>query len=238
MSSQPSADKPEKKQTKTVRQNNSARADRSRTNRFSYTEGTIPILVTAPHYHEHIRRGKLKFAEPMTGDLAATLQQLCGVHTLVTAGKQSKDSNFIKRTRFKDKIARICQEKQIALVIDLHQLAPHRPFHFAIGTNDGTTTLGLDHDAIVTYLEEQLSAFAASTVLSDTVLPKQISEQPICTINPNNAFGARHQHCIARHCAEALQTPAIQLEINTKLAGNIEQIGKSLQNFITWFIQK
>lgn len=227
MSSQPSAAKPAKKQTKT------ARADRSRTNRFSYTEGSIPILVTAPHYHEHIRRGELKFAEPMTGDLAATLQQLCGVHTLVTAGKQSKDSNFIKRTRFKDKIARICQEKQIALIIDLHQLAPHRPFRFAIGTNDGTTTLSLDHDAIVTYLEEQLSA-----VVANISLPEQTPEQTTCTINPNNAFGARHQHCIARHCAEVLQTPAIQLEINTKLAGNFEQIGRSLQNFIAWFIQK
>ena len=57
-------------------------------------EGSIPILVSAPHAVTQTREGKDKRAEILTGALALWLHEEAGVHVFCHARSDGHDPNF------------------------------------------------------------------------------------------------------------------------------------------------
>lgn len=184
-----------------------------------YLPGRRKILITAPHAELHTRDGLPKLAEPKTGLIAQYLAEKFNCHALVTNGTQNHDPNYdvtcpltLGDCPFKDAISAIVEASDIRLVIDLHQLHPARPFDFVIGTNDGKSVS--NHDFLVPELKAQLLQIA------DRVL-----------VNPSFGYSARHQGTVTRYVSEGHAIPAIQLEMNSLLTDNWEQIARELARF-------
>ena len=51
-------------------------------NDFVIKEGSIPVMISAPHSINHFRKGQLKLADKMTGGIALYLHQLTGCHVI------------------------------------------------------------------------------------------------------------------------------------------------------------
>ncbi len=185
-----------------------------------YLPGRRKILITAPHAEEHKRDGQPKFAEPKTGLIARYLSQKFNCHALVTNGVQEHDPNYditcpltLGDCPFKDALSTVIEASNIRLVIDLHQLHPSRPFDFVIGTNDGKSVVG--HDFLVETLRSRLLQ------LADRVL-----------VNPPFGYSARHAATITRYVAEGHDIPAMQLEINSQLTDEWENVARVLARFV------
>jgi len=185
-----------------------------------YLPGRRKILITAPHAETHTREGQPKHAEPKTGLIARYLSEKFNCHALVTNGLQEHDPNYdvtcpltLGDCPFKDAISAIVEASDIQLVIDLHQLHPMRQYDFVIGTNDGKTVVGNE------FLVEKLNGLLLQ--LADRVL-----------LNPPFGYSARHRGTIARYVAEAHGIPAIQLEINSQLTDEWENVARQLARFV------
>jgi hypothetical protein len=185
-----------------------------------YLPGRRKILITAPHAELHKRDGHQKLAEPKTGLIARYLSAKFNCHALVTNGLQEHDPNWdvtcpltLGDCPFKDAISAIIEASDIQLVIDLHQLHPMRPFDFVIGTNDGKTVAG--NELLVEEMREFLLQLA-----------------PRVLVNPSIGYSARHQATITRYVAEAHDIPAMQLEINSLLTDEWENVARTLARFV------
>ncbi len=103
---------------------------------FSYTEGTIPILISAPHGAKHFRKSenRLKCEDAYTASMAIELGRITGAHVLYTRSQAPEDPNNDYRTEYKDFLARVVREKGIRFVMDLHGSHGRRPFTIDVGT--------------------------------------------------------------------------------------------------------
>lgn len=182
---------------------------------LAYRRGVRPVLITAPHQYPHWRTNRFKVAEPHTGPIARNLARRTACHSLVTRGRQKFDPNFDENCPFKDKIAEIHESCGVEFLLDLHGAAPYREFAFAIGTNDGTTTLG--HDHLIESLVEALTPVAGG-------MPTMV--------NPSEKFGARHRFTVSRYASEELLIPSAQVEINWRLAERWHDIADALAPFL------
>lgn len=185
-----------------------------------YLPGRRKILITAPHAELHKRDGQEKHAEPKTGLIARYLSEKFNCHALITNGSQEHDPNFdlvcpltLSGCPFKEAVSEIVDAGGIQLVIDLHQLHPMRPFDFVIGTNDGKTVAG--NDFLVAELRELLLQLA-----------------PHVLVNPSFGYSARHFATITRYVAEAHEIPAMQLEMNSLLTDEWENVARILARFV------
>lgn len=188
-----------------------------------YLPGRRKILITAPHAEEHKRDGQPKFAEPKTGLIASFLSAKFNCHALVTNGLQEHDPNHditcpltLGDCPFKDALSAVVEANDIRLVIDLHQLHPSRPFDFVIGTNDGKTVTGFEF--LVDELRSRLLQLAGG---ESRVL-----------VNPSFGYSARHRATITRYVAEGHKMPAMQLEINSQLTDDWENVARMLARFV------
>ncbi|MFB4165080.1 S-layer homology domain-containing protein [Alteribacillus sp. JSM 102045] len=103
---------------------------------FTIKEGSIPILVSAPHATEHLREGNVKKADIYTGSISAILHELTGSYLIQSSGF-SEDPNYIEAGDYKQALKQIVEENDIKYVIDLHGSARHRDFNIDLGTING-----------------------------------------------------------------------------------------------------
>ena len=187
-----------------------------------YLRGRRKVLITAPHAEEHKRKGQFKQAERTTGQIATFLSEQYNCHALLTNGRQDHDPSFdaycpltLNTCPFKDKIDAIIKQHGIRLVIDLHLLRQDRPFLFVIGTNDELTTLG--YAFLTPLLKSKLAHIAA---------------EDLCLVNPEFGYSARHKAAIARYVSGKHFVPSIQLEINTSLCQEWQEVSLQLADFV------
>ncbi|HEX3031175.1 MAG TPA: hypothetical protein VHS59_02865 [Bacillota bacterium] len=162
-------------------------------NPFKYAEGTIPILVSAPHAVRHKRRKEIKSSDEFTGSTALLLNKLTGCHVLAATKLYSGDPNFDYPCIYKDLLRQLCAQHQIRLVLDLHGAARERDFAVDLGTMWGKSLLGQSW-----ILEQVIKAFRSQNI------------SPIS----QNRFSADSQHTVTWFTATQLGIPAVQLEIN------------------------
>ncbi|MFA9560211.1 hypothetical protein ACERII_23110 [Evansella sp. AB-rgal1] len=152
------------------------------------------ILITAPHTTSHIRDIGMKVADVYTGSMSLLLHEYTGVHVLYST-KEARDGNFYNDVEFKRELARIVQEHNIVLVIDLHGAARSRPFQVDIGTANGTT-IGK------TKVEKLTSVF---------------QQNGINPVYENHTFSAGSSANIANYSRNQLGVEGVQLEFNRNL---------------------
>jgi hypothetical protein len=104
---------------------------------FHFSEGKIPVLISAPHSTDHFRKGKVKKGEYETGILSLSMQQKIDSYAYYRTKISKDDPNFDKEHPYKIELAKIISENQIPLLIDIHIARASRLFSIEIGTNFG-----------------------------------------------------------------------------------------------------
>lgn len=100
---------------------------------FEIIDGRIPVLLSAPHGAKHLRNGEWKEEDEYTSSIAIKLGELTGAHVIFVRNKTKEDSNFLKKTRYKDAIKKLVQEKYIRFVADIHGAKKDRPYKVNVG---------------------------------------------------------------------------------------------------------
>lgn len=160
---------------------------------FTYQNGEIPILISAPHTTKHIREGKIKDADIYTGSIALFLSELTGTHLLYTTGL-SDDANYIQNGKYKEELTKVVEENNIQYVIDIHGAAKSRPFDIDLGTVHGKS---LDSQTV-------------------SQIKSVFFEKGIANVLENGVFAASTSGTITNYSFNELQTQAVQIEINRK----------------------
>jgi hypothetical protein len=132
---------------------------------FESQEGSIPILISAPHGARHLRRGKWKEEDEYTSSIAIKLAEATGAHVIYVKNKTHEDPNYIKRARYKDKIREIVQNDGIKFLLDIHGVNKNRSFKICVGTrynNNNESSCPTYKDTI----EEALRDFQAPPIFN------------------------------------------------------------------------
>lgn len=101
---------------------------------FETQKGDIPILISAPHGARHFRNNKWKEEDEYTSSIAIKLGETTGAHVIYVKNKTTEDSNYIKKSRYKDKVRDIIKNFNIRFLLDIHGVKKSRPFKVCVGT--------------------------------------------------------------------------------------------------------
>lgn len=106
---------------------------------FQYLPGVRPVLISAPHGAVHWRDGRWKGEDEYTAAFAYVLAKQTGAHALYTTRRIRPDPNFEDDSDYKRTLARLLQEHNILMVLDLHGARRGRDFGLELGTMGGIT---------------------------------------------------------------------------------------------------
>ena len=163
---------------------------------FEILPGSGSVLFSAPHAVLQTRNGQIKSAERYTGLLCRLLNHRHGFPCIYKSRHLNDDANHDARSPYREALCTYAQEHRIRYVLDLHQLAPHRPIALFIGTGHGQNLNGALHLPLLAR-----RAFEEASLL------------PITTDDP---FAALREYTVSATAA-AHGLAALQLEINTRL---------------------
>jgi hypothetical protein len=124
-------------------------------------EGEGPIVLTAPHAVAHIREGRRKEQDSLTGGLAEVLARATGNACITAIGPQSGDANRDLRHPFKDEfLARQLHEHR--LVLDLHGMRDQHGLDLCVGR-------GMDPDDLTRDVADLASDLAETARITAAV---------------------------------------------------------------------
>ena len=113
---------------------------------FTVKKGASRILISAPHATHPTRHGELRgFADPGSGSLAEMLHRLADVTVIYTTYASPSDPNYYDDNDYKRALAKLLEEEQPLIVLDLHVSNHNRPYDLDIGTMNGHSLHGADH---------------------------------------------------------------------------------------------
>ncbi len=173
---------------------------------FEIVEGSVPVLVSAPHAVTHIRNGKVKPSEDYTGAIALAVAQASGCHALVATrtGEGDPNCDALQESAYKQALCACVAEQGITCVLDVHGMVAASPALVAVGSADGLTVEarpGLDEwvvDSLRSRLQPWCERYGKPVVL-------------------NGQYGARGGNTVARTVARECGVPALQIEVATQL---------------------
>lgn len=162
-------------------------------NWFEVLEGSIPVIITAPHATGPFRNGKRRFSDGGgTAALAVELNKLTGVHVIYTTYEGPSDPNYYDDNTFKTTLAKLMEQVKPKYVLDIHGSSSYRSYDVDLGTMDGASLLG-NENLLFSLIEH-------------------LKREGIVSISYNR-FAASQHHTITRFSHQH-EVPAIQLEIN------------------------
>ncbi|MFC1748013.1 ketol-acid reductoisomerase [Pseudomonadota bacterium] len=180
-------------------------------------EGTIPVVITAPHATRPMREGKRRFSDGGgTAALAVAVGELTGATVMYTTYEGPSDPNYYDDNAFKHRLKELIDSTQPKIVLDIHGSHPYRSYDVDLGTMNGDSLLGneaLAHDLI-----------------------KHLRAEGLVSISYNR-FSASKNRTITKFASNH-GVPTIQLEFNstwvTPSQGSIEaqRFSKLLQALV------
>lgn len=179
-------------------------------------EGTVPILLTAPHTMRQQRLdGSVKRREPFTRAIAKYVSEKTNCSYLIKEKDTLIDSNWEEMDAFKVLLEEIIKKNHIKLVIDLHGASKQRNFDVELGTLNNLTA-------------------DFSTIME---LKEAFRENGIINIEMNNPFKGGG---ITKYIYGITDIDIIQIEINRQYRNlenidNMEKICNSLIQFINQY---
>lgn len=103
---------------------------------FGIIEGSIPILLSAPHGAKHLRDGRWKGEDEYTASLALKLGELTEASVIYVKNKTEADSNYLPSTRYKDAIKELVARRGIRFLADIHGADIARDYKINVGIID------------------------------------------------------------------------------------------------------
>lgn len=188
---------------------------------FKVIEGNKNILISCAHSIDQVRKGMLKPRELYSGALCKLIQEYTDCYAIYKYHNDGIDDNFVLHTKYKERIGKLVEEKNISLVIDIHGMVGSkskrfRGYHVELGTDDGRNLLGKN------YISKDMKNSFNKYGVDRVVIDKQ--------------FKASRNHTIAKYVSTNYNVAAVQVEISGDFrnAANykIENIEKLLNAFI------
>lgn len=173
--------------------------------RIHVIEGSIPVLISAPHTRPIVKRDAekgmhIKLKELRINPLVRRLCKETGAWGIYVRGKRTTIANwdsYLLRL-YKKNLKRIVQEHGIALVLDIHGADADRPFSI-----DYDFKVSRRHSYDTRYLERILTTHLNADELGGPISKGFFSRQ--------NGIG---RHTITYFVRRNFNIPAVQLEIN------------------------
>jgi len=173
---------------------------------FTFEEGSIAALVSAPHAVTHMREGRIKASEDFTGPLALELARLTGAHALVATRFDDCDPNFdpLETSAYKQALVDFIQRHGIRLVLDIHGMVTASPAIIALGTGDGANVAARPKvaEAAADIIESRLAS---------------VAERHGKQIAVDGRFAARDANTVCATVARSCGIAALQVELSTLL---------------------
>ncbi|MGD7053481.1 hypothetical protein [Sutcliffiella horikoshii] len=169
---------------------------------FHYIEGDLPILLSAPHSVTQQRNGKEKQGEFLTGPMVMHLQRQLNCHAIFKTKNLMDDANYNPKSTYRNFIKKIVNEHSINFLLDLHIMAPSRPYNIDLGTGRGKNIRHSQGPKIVNHIQKTLLAQGIHDVLIDHI------------------FTAGYPHTVSADVSKSCNIFCLQIEMNWKLLEN------------------
>ena len=101
---------------------------------FQVSDGTLPVLVSAPHACMHNRDGLMKLEEEFTGAIARYLSMSTSCYSIYGVYQAVEDPNWHTDSEYKRAITQLHKEVGFKFVIDLHGMLNSHGMGVALGT--------------------------------------------------------------------------------------------------------
>lgn len=181
---------------------------------FVIEEGSIPIMISAPHAINQFREGQIKVAEMYTGGIAQYLHKVTGCHLIYTCMFTETDPNYDEpgTNIYQDALKEYLTEHQVYLLIDLHGAAKKREFAVEMGTAPEQNPV----PGVVYEKDPSLHEYKFIAKKIKEVMEKHFG---ICGVDrkevwKNQIFDAGDHNTVTKYISENTSTSCIQLEIN------------------------
>jgi len=112
---------------------------------FSIVEGSLPVVVSAPHAVTQLREGRVKPSDDFTGAMALVVAELSGANAIVASRYDACDPNWdsFDRCAYKQALADTVRETGAVALLDLHGVPAAAPDALEVGSADGRTVQAL-----------------------------------------------------------------------------------------------
>ncbi|MBO4848791.1 MAG: N-formylglutamate amidohydrolase [Clostridia bacterium] len=164
---------------------------------FVIEEGTVRVMVSAPHSAEQTREGKPKVGEYATGVLARMLHDGLSCPVIYKTRNCLDDANYDEKCEYKSALAEYVRAHGIKALVDLHQMSALRDENVDIGTGFGKNV-----EADPSVVDRAKACFERNGITGVFV------DEPFASIHPYTVSSF-----ISRECG----IPCVQIEINTRL---------------------
>ena len=184
---------------------------------YKYKEGTIPILISAPHTVKQWRNNQYKSADVYTGALVKTLNETTGAHIIYKTTTNGDENYTTEETDYRKKIKDIVESNNIRVVLDLHGMTLEKESDIDIGTGNTYNINLLNQDYIYSSIINSLNSLNHTT---------------------NKYFIGGGPYTISTYVSQKIGIPSVQLEINRKFRDTdsenftyiVEQLSKMIKN--------
>ncbi len=114
---------------------NEIRYNEESTDYYGFIQGTIPILISAPHGAKHFRRreNRWKGEDEYTASLAIELGRMTGAYVIYVKNKTNEDPNNDPSSRYKMAVSKAVKQYHIKFLLDIHGSDAGRPYKVDIG---------------------------------------------------------------------------------------------------------
>lgn len=165
-------------------------------------QGSIPVMVSAPHSVKHLRNSSVKNEDMLTGGIAEYLTEITGCHAISNLSSIS-DPNYDSNSPYKKILLEYIKKKNIKYLLDLHGASYLNDFSIDIGTSP-------DNNGVINSFHNDNKLFNdVVSILSNTSI---LNELPI-TVNHKFKAGERTITYFVSHNSDC---KCLQLEINGK----------------------
>lgn len=181
---------------------------------FSIIEGTIPIMLSAPHAINQYREGKIKWADMFTGGISKYIQEKTGCHLIYSCKYTESDPNFDppEINNYQGELLNYLRTHEIFVLIDIHGAAKTKKYAVEMGTvpkkNKETGEIFDEDSSLHSYkfIAEIIKQKFENAFKNVSVEEKEVWKNVI--------FDASEQNTVTKYISENTKTACIQLEIN------------------------
>lgn len=181
---------------------------------FVIEEGTIPIMVSAPHATNHFRNERVKPADMYTGGIARYLHEETGCHLIYSSKFTKSDPNFdiSSQNEYQKQLREYVEKNNVLLLLDLHGAALSKEYAVEMGT--------APHSKKILPEEKEEDPSLQKYKFIDDVVRFFLEQQfKKCSVKKNAVwknviFGGGKQNTITKYISESTGTACLQLEIN------------------------
>lgn len=199
------------KYNKELLENEKIRKERKEVS-FKIINGSLPIILSAPHAVRQLRENKIKSAEGETGAIVQILAKETGCYAIYKTYNNDDDANYDLDSKYKKELSKIIETENIKLLLDIHGAKNEHDFNIEICTDNGKN---------INYNNELVYS-----------LKKCFEKEKIDKITENTIFKANSIRTISKYIHEETNIPCIQLEITGRYRyiENLEGIQKLLNS--------